>query len=214
MNIEHMESIIGLWPNLDRAIEIAGVGDYSIEVIFNVDDYPAGVDDYKTIKEFYSELTYTIPFVAQDGDLTVEIVCPYDYEQLKHRFQLDDVERKINNAKLSNVFPTEFSHSACNTLLKTAKDKLNLSLKQVEHIKKVAATIARLELSPKIDTVHVAEAIQYNVPPMNELAYCRPEANEIQFGAIKYAKDKLTVDDIDNAINYLTNLKNGLNNNK
>lgn len=71
---------------------------------------------------------------------------------------------KINyNAQMS---PKELEQycdldETCNTLIKNAMEKLNLSARAYDRILKVARTIADLDNSENINTVHISEAIQY-----------------------------------------------------
>jgi len=49
----------------------------------------------------------------------------------------------------------------CQELVKTAMERMGLSARAFDRIKKVARTIADLEGSHNIEANHVAEAIQY-----------------------------------------------------
>jgi hypothetical protein len=49
-----MKNLIGLWPNLFRAIEIAITGKYSISIFFEK-DYINGFSDYKKLKSFVKD---------------------------------------------------------------------------------------------------------------------------------------------------------------
>jgi magnesium chelatase family protein len=50
---------------------------------------------------------------------------------------------------------------ASKQLLKTAMERLNLSARAYDRILKVARTIADLEAVPKVEPMHISEAIQY-----------------------------------------------------
>ena len=75
----------------------------------------------------------------------------------------DDNPQIFNNSQMSS----RDIDSYCNLqpegldLLKTAMEKLSLSARAFDRIKKVARTIADLDNSDTIKTEHLAEAIQY-----------------------------------------------------
>jgi magnesium chelatase family protein len=67
------------------------------------------------------------------------------------------------NAQMSSKLLRKYCEldAAGTTLLKNAMEKLGLSARAYDRILKVSRTIADLEKSEKIETVHLAEAIQY-----------------------------------------------------
>jgi magnesium chelatase family protein len=68
-----------------------------------------------------------------------------------------------SNAQMNSRLLKEICHinSACQQLLKTAMERLNLSARAYDRIIKVSRTIADLSGSKEIETEHLAEAIQY-----------------------------------------------------
>lgn len=56
---------------------------------------------------------------------------------------------------------------ACKRLLRTAVNQMNLSARQFTRVLKVSRTIADLENSPKIQSKHIAEALQYRPKEQN-----------------------------------------------
>ncbi|MEO7482483.1 MAG: ATP-binding protein, partial [Ferruginibacter sp.] len=68
-----------------------------------------------------------------------------------------------SNAQMSSKMLKEICviNAACQNLLKTAMEKLNLSARAYDRILKVSRTIADLSNSADIKAEHLAEAIQY-----------------------------------------------------
>jgi magnesium chelatase family protein len=116
-------------------------------------------------------------------DLHVE-VTPVSYTELSHRQSTESsatirkrviVAREIQlaryagnpgiyaNAQMSSQLLNRFCqiNQTGEQLLKTAMEKLNLSARAYDRILKVSRTIADLEGSEHIETVHLAEAIHY-----------------------------------------------------
>ena len=67
------------------------------------------------------------------------------------------------NAQMSSKMLRTYCRldEACNGMLKTAMEKLNLSARAYDRIIKVARTVADLEAAPEIRVEHLAEAINY-----------------------------------------------------
>jgi hypothetical protein len=194
-------NIIGLWPNLARACEIALLGDFSIQVVFEK-EYRQAFDDYEKIKMFYSKASF-----KSDGDLIVEIYRP-DYEQFGRKYEtLKDIESRVIKAR-SNELPDKYNGPACEALLRTATERLGLSLNDIDKVNSTAGVVAQLEGSKDIKPEHVAEAIQYIIKVrVNHPAYCNAENKIIMFGnGIAVANHELNHDDVQNAIEYLLSL--------
>jgi hypothetical protein len=191
------KNLIGHWVNLSRAYEIALLGSLKIQIVFNK-EYKEGFDDYEYIKKFYQGVEF-----VKNGDLVVQIYKPepiagVDYESIA------TIKKRVQTARKNNI-PTTFKNSSCDLLLQTAKNKLGLSLKQEEHVIKVAQIIAQLDGTKTIDVQHVAEAIQYLDYGGYDTVMCNAEDETLCFGkGIKIATYALYPDDIKTAINYLT----------
>jgi magnesium chelatase family protein len=77
--------------------------------------------------------------------------------------RFEELENVHYNAQMSSKLVREY----CNLepvsleLLKNAMEKLNLSARAYDRILKVSRTIADLEASEKVESMHIAEAIQY-----------------------------------------------------
>lgn len=194
-----MKNIIPLFTNLSRAYEIAMLGNFSIHVIFNK-DYVEGYDDYKTIKNFFGEV-----FFSPKGEIICQIFKPNYSEKISPKAEtLSDIIARVNSAK-SNPLPTEMKNESSIALFNHAINKLNLSLNKQEIALKIAAVIAQLDNSPTIAPEHIAEAINYSYA--YEDTFLNAEEQFISFGNnIKISNSQINHSDIENAINYLSNL--------
>lgn len=197
MKYKGMKNLIGLWIGLFRALEIAKIGGYSVSVHLTK-DYREGFEDYQAIKDFCKGWFENF---KSEGDINVEISKPDNYE-VERRFEtLSDISKRIESSwKFERPEITLCSSSQ--SLLKTACDRLGLSLKQIEKIKSVSATIAQGALSDRIRIEHVAESIQYSFIHADS-GYCA-ESESKKFGEMITIKlGKVNKEDTQAAIAYL-----------
>lgn len=146
--------------NLARAVEIALLGNHRIYIKAH-EEYINHIKDFAFIKAEYSSYMNGVTFIDSPTEINIEIDKP-DMDSLFHnRFegQIEVVERVLK-AKENKEPQLKLDNTSYN-LLKNAYQRLNLSMRDIQDIISVAATIARLDYRVKIDTVHVAEAIQY-----------------------------------------------------
>jgi len=188
-----MENLIGYWPNLSRAYEIALLGNLSIRVVFDK-EYISGFGDYELIKEFFSAVQF-----SSDGDITVHITEPILNDRDE---QLSDIDKRVSAARKNDI-PLAFKGDACQSLMKTATQRLNLSVAAQNNVTKIARTVAQLHGTPAICTEHVAEAIHYNFPIEQA---CIAENKSIKFGGIEIPLHELSPYDVENAVKYLQSL--------
>lgn len=187
-------NIIGSFLNMARAYEIAKLGHFSIQVVFNK-SYLNGFDDYESIKAFYNRATF-----VERGDIVVEIVPPDPAHNNVEYEKISDIHSRVQKA-FGNEKPEVFE-GVCRNLLKTATEKLGFSIERRQTVRELAKVIAQLDGSKIVKLEHLAEAIQYNVTDGSDM--CNGESKEVLFGhGIKIAKTELDRDDIEYAIEYL-----------
>ena len=154
--------IHNIFANLTRALEVASVGNLSLQLVYDK-NYPQFENDHLLIKSYYEETMGLCHIFAQNGHIIIEMYRPeYNDLNITRGEDKEEVVKRIKEAKARKTNnPLEFGSSACDLLLKSAYDKLNFSLYNVQVIKKVAEAIALLDNSSKIQAEHIAEAIQY-----------------------------------------------------
>jgi hypothetical protein len=195
-----MKNLVGLWCNLFRAIEIAKTGGHSISIHFDK-EYKNGFDDYLSIKTFCKG--WFDNFVS-DGDMKVEIVKPQSYERKGNWETLECISNRIEKSLQFQTPELKLCDSS-EILLKTATQRLDLSLSQVEKIKEIATTIARMDFSKTVQVVHIAESIQYSFI-YNDISY-NAESKSKMFGdMIQIRLGEIDESLIKSAINYLNGL--------
>lgn len=149
------------WENLQRAYEIAVLGNFKIVPISTEPLF----DDFKNfvLTQFKAE------YFDKKGDIYLELPkgepTGYDIPVI----EFDGNSEKLTQIRNGNLGekPTEFDGTSHEVLVKTATRRMELTATQVEKIYKIAAVIAQMDGSDKIKIGHVAEAIVYQQPKDN-----------------------------------------------
>lgn len=191
----------GTYINLSRAYEVALLGGYSISIGIHP-EWAKLVNDYDLIKSFYQGVEF-----RKKGDIYVDISNPY-LNQYTRQESIKDIISRVETARGHNK-PTEYGeNSGADQLLKRAAEKLRLSIKDIQNIRKISETIAQLDHSQYIGAEHVAEAIQYCSKISERDGAIDPESHEKCFGfGIKISLFDIDAYDINNAIEYLQSRK-------
>ena len=160
-----VQNLIALSVNISRAYEIAKAGGHSMAIIFNQETAKADCIELKmqynaeTLRAYYEageSLQSDIVVELHNIDST-QIIASYS-----NRFEtMGDINERVEACKKSEVEPEIKLAGANLSLLKSATDKLNLSIWQVNSILAVSQTIAKLSFSKEVKPEHLAEAIQY-----------------------------------------------------
>ena len=112
------------------------------------------------IKNHQRSKKYRMPM-----DLTIEVpritpVAYLEYEKGKEQESINEVKKRIE--KTENVKVAEkITDKQTLELLESALKQLSLSLNQINSLKRVAQTIAKLDDSSEIKACHLAESLQY-----------------------------------------------------
>lgn len=153
-----MNSVISYWPNLNRAYEIALLGNKSISVYADKQDYPKAEEDLVYIKQVFSQVNYEL-----DADIQIEITKPDNYTHIRPEEQLEDIHARVAKAR-QLPRPTEVHkdcEQGCKSLLKVSSERLEFSLKDVNIVWELSGIIAQAGHDEFIRTEHLAEAIHY-----------------------------------------------------
>lgn len=189
-----MTNILTEFSAVTRAYEIALIGGYTIQIVFDK-DYKNGFDDYEQIKKTFKNVKF-----VEDGDLIVHIHKPNEINS-KVFETLEDIYLRVDRVK-NNKIPTELTPQAL-TIINKSINRLDLSIKQTANAIRIASTIAQMCGNTLVQVEHIAEAI-FCIHFDNWL--CNAENKSISFGGIIIPKYELEPDDIKGAIEYLQSL--------
>ncbi len=151
-----IKNAIHLFPNIHRAFEVSIVSGLKIKP-FCAPDYP--------VKQALADLKCTGAMlrISDTGEIFCELSRPQFSELLRENISFDPTETWERLEPLAEKQrPTVFhSPSASQLLLKTAWERVNLSIHDYNIIMQIAQAVAILDGSDKIKTEHLAEGIHY-----------------------------------------------------
>ena len=155
--------------NIARAYEICLTGGYTMKIIPSAtkdetEIYRAQLENIKYFEQIYQDVCTDNP---QHAAIVIEMHNIGSQDILRSFMQpgscetIEDIKSRVNATIKKNSMPKEPLCQSGSQLLKTAIDRLHLSIRQVAFIHAVAKTIAHMAGSDTIRPEHVAEAIQY-----------------------------------------------------
>jgi hypothetical protein len=155
------QNLVSLSINVSRAYEISRAGNHSMSIVFDATEDTAKSleDNCILLREFYA--------VSADkkADIVIEL-NNIESQDILSSYQarcetIEDINQRIEDCKKSNIAPILELKGGILSILKSAIDKLSLSIRQVNSIISVSYTIAKLSKSKDVKIEHIAEAIQY-----------------------------------------------------
>jgi len=166
-----IENAINLFPNLHRAYEVSFVSGLMIKPFHHADYHPkAALADLKA--------SGALARMSETGEIYVEVFRPQfsDLFSLRKIETPADIEERLEDLR-SGDFPWELeSPSTAKLLLKTAWEKLDLSVGDYNVINETARAIAKLDRCSKVRTEHIAEAIHYRSIGLPQSIDANPDA--------------------------------------
>ena len=154
--METIQEGLYLFPNLSRAFEVALSSNLMIKPYRN-ENYP----EEAVLKDL--KITGIIKMFSFDGDVQCLIHRPEfgDVVNTRNHIGKDAIVRHTDLI-IEKPLPKEFENlNSARLLIKTAWEKLDLTLHDYNMIILMSGGIARLDGSVKIKTEHVAEALHY-----------------------------------------------------
>ncbi|MFW6219304.1 MAG: hypothetical protein ACOC33_00420 [bacterium] len=190
-------------PALNRAYEIAKIGNFSICIYADIEKYPQAKEDSNYIFDYF----YDVKF-SNDAEINVEIYKP-DYDQSnKIKFETkDDIHNRVCKKAL-NELPEFIKNNATESMVKKAYDGFHFSQKDLKDIDLIALFVAKLDNSKVTKIEHFVEAIHYKIPKYDK-------ALKKLYPTKKFGTNKdgiiITIDETKLTIDYINQIRNYLN---
>lgn len=153
------QNLVALSVNISRAYEIAKAGNHTLSIIPGQSDNKTQMKgNCATLRHFYNAGEgFNSDIIVELADIDAnDILASYG-----NRYEtIDDINVRIKTNPIDSDIEIILSGSV-QSLLKSAIDKLSLSIWQVNAIISVSKTIAGIGGSKTVKIEHIAEAIQY-----------------------------------------------------
>lgn len=156
------QNVILLAVNISRAYEITAAGGHTLSIMCDksLSDSPDTLEsNCRFLRNYYKAMD------TLDADIVVEM-HEIPVSDILHSFTgngetMGDIFERVGEAKRDTRDVELSLTGGVGALLKSAIEKLSLSVRQVNSVLAVSKTIAKLSNSIKVLPEHIAEAIMY-----------------------------------------------------